>query len=473
MRMFAAIRNSLIAQLSILFAFALGLFLFTVFAIPAMSLLDRTGHEAPATMTRVKFAVMDGLENNRTRDEILANNLVAEVVELNPQINIYGRVAEREFLIGVRPKEFAVPNPQGFSIIRSTTDEVCDTSSAVYLYGRKDDGLSLASATACTPKGEFFQISGLKVPLETESHLLSAYWEMFKLNLIERLGLSLLLFVVAAFVIGRVINALRKVVDLAAHQFAESRDGELPEQGIPIEVRPMVRKLNELFARVRGEAERQRFFLAASAHELRTPLTILRTRMAELPENDTRSAMEGDVRRMARLLEQLLRLTKLANQVELAKERIDLNSVGRKACAHRAVFAHENGVELEFVACPGPCQIHGNAAMVDSAVTNVIDNAISVTPKGGKVVVTVSANREVVVEDEGPGLSPQIADKLFEPFSKFPPNRRGSGLGLAIVDAVMRLHEGEARIVPSTRGTKLVLHFSPRNDRTHIDASGA
>jgi two-component system OmpR family sensor kinase len=103
-------------------------------------------------------------------------------------------------------------------------------------------------------------------------------------------------------------------------------------------------------------------------------------------------------------------------------------------------------IELE---ADGPARLLGDQARLRQAVDNLLDNARVHTPPGTPVRVAVEAtDAEVLlsVTDEGPGLSPEVADRLFERFYRGDPARSrdtgGAGLGLSIVAAIVEAHGG-------------------------------
>ncbi len=205
--------------------------------------------------------------------------------------------------------------------------------------------------------------------------------------------------------------------------------------------------------------ERQRRFVADASHELRTPLTLLTTR-AQLLERSLRGygapgphaqseALVTDARRMGDVVSDLLLSATLTDQPH-RNERVDLRQVAAHAVADQRQHAAGRDVVLA-----GP--EHGPAAVVLGApgalrrvVDALVDNAVGHVRDGGRVAVTVATDSSGVllrVTDDGPGIDPVIAPRLFERFAHSPGpagagGRSGFGIGLALVREVVEAHGG-------------------------------
>lgn len=249
------------------------------------------------------------------------------------------------------------------------------------------------------------------------------------------------LFLLASAVIVVNMRTIRRVARLAQSFDANHLDVQLPERGVPAEVLPLVRAINQLIGRLRQTQARQKFFLSAAAHELRTPLTVLRTRLELLDEAPIKDKLIGDVRRVTNLVNQLLTLMKLDTLAEVAGT-LDLVATTRKVLADLAPLAGQRNIALSFAPQIERYWMAGGADLVEVAIANLVDNAISFTPDGGEVFVALDAEGLLSVRDFGPGLDPAKIGSLFDPFVRHPSNRRGFGLGLAIVKAIATLHGG-------------------------------
>jgi len=254
-----------------------------------------------------------------------------------------------------------------------------------------------------------------------------------------------------------------------------ARDIEpIEERAVPEEVRGLVAALNELFGRVRSNADAQQRFLADAAHQLRTPLAGMQAQL-ELLQNDPAAAALRD--RVGPLHESTRRLTHTANQLlTLARAEAsattgrDFGTVDLCALAESVVLRETNraiaegidlGVELE------PAAAHGVEWLLREMIGNLVDNALRYVGRGGVVTVRCRADGRrslVEVEDNGPGIDPHERPLVLERFyrPKGTPGV-GSGLGLAIVADVVRLHGGELELTQGLGGRGLCVRVTMKS----------
>lgn len=284
-------------------------------------------------------------------------------------------------------------------------------------------------------------------------------------------GGLLLLSSIIAIVIRIGLGPLRAVADTAtrvAKVRMDSGDVSITER-VPIEqtddrteIGQVGAALNTLLdhvdaslsARQRNE-ELMRGFVADASHELRTPLTSIRgyselsLRDASLGEN-ARAALEriqAQSLRMSALVEDLLLLARLDEGQELVYGAVDLTRLAVEAVGD----ARPAGPEHQWVLDVGdePVLLAGDASRLQQVIANLLANARTHTPAG--TVVTVSVHRDgdtavLAVHDDGPGIDPAVADRLFERFARGDVSRArktgGTGLGLSIARAIVEAHHG-------------------------------
>jgi len=214
-----------------------------------------------------------------------------------------------------------------------------------------------------------------------------------------------------------------------------------------------------LSAREQSE-QKVRRFVADASHELRTPLASIRgyaelTRLhgGELPPDVTHAIgrIESESVRMTELVEDLLLLARLDEGRELAARPVDLGRVVIEAVgdAQAAGPDHDWEVRLPDAATV----VVGDEPRLRQVVTNLLANAGVHTPDGTSVVATLGRDgRDVVltVEDDGPGIPPELVGSLFERFVRGDSSRSrragSTGLGLAIVQAVVEAHHGDVSV---------------------------
>lgn len=252
-------------------------------------------------------------------------------------------------------------------------------------------------------------------------------------------------------VIRRAMRPLREAAREAELIQFSNLSHRLREDGVPSEAAPLVRAVNAALARLAEGAERQRMFHANAAHELRTPVAILQARLDALPDLPRGHELRRDVSRIARLVEQLLAVERLG-VCGIGTGQVDLVTRVKAVVADCAPLAIHSGRDLAFEPAEESVIVSGNGRALDSAVANIIDNALRAEPAGGCVQVRVGPGPRVIVEDHGPGVAASERGLIFEPFWRKDERPPGTGLGLSIVREVARLHGGAVEVSETPGG---------------------
>jgi signal transduction histidine kinase len=200
------------------------------------------------------------------------------------------------------------------------------------------------------------------------------------------------------------------------------------------------RNAEAISAELAAVNKRQERFNANAAHELRTPLAILRARLDAMAETDDLRDLKRDVDAMIRQVELLLELARTETVTAGADARIDLGRLAQDMAARLYPVARRSGRDIAVDAPSRAVVVTGDPALMESAVRNLLENALRVSPAGATVRLLVAEDPpRLAVADHGPGLDPAELPELTEPFRRGP--KGGSaGLGLAIVaEAAKRL----------------------------------
>ncbi|MGI8925553.1 MAG: sensor histidine kinase [Tepidiformaceae bacterium] len=234
--------------------------------------------------------------------------------------------------------------------------------------------------------------------------------------------------------------------------------------------------LNDL-TEVQRTDQVRRDFLGNVSHELRTPLAAIRA----LVETIESGAVEDEAERaefVARIAKQVERLTALVNElldlsrieagaIELRPEQVSLADIVAEAVALLAARLEREEIRVEGPAADGS-PVEADRGSLLRVVSNLLDNAIKYSPRGGKIRVETKDEGELValvVSDEGPGISPQDLWRVFERFYKGDASRAstGVGLGLAIVKHLVRAHGGTvAAASPPGEGASFTVRLPKR-----------
>lgn len=203
------------------------------------------------------------------------------------------------------------------------------------------------------------------------------------------------------------------------------------------QLRRKAEAMSQDLARVNRRQER---FNADAAHELFTPLAILRARLDAMPASNDVAELKLDVDRMIRQVQLLLELARTESAPLNKATVVDLGDLVQDLAARLYPMARRMSREISVDAPSAPVRISGDAVLLESAIRNLLENALRVSPAGQVVrLVVADSPPRLTVADHGPGLDPNDLAALAEPFRQ---GERGgmAGLGLAIVvEAAKRL----------------------------------
>jgi two-component system OmpR family sensor kinase len=293
---------------------------------------------------------------------------------------------------------------------------------------------------------------------------------------------------IAMPIINRALSPLRRVTetaetiaggDLEARADLSHTQDEVGRLGVAFD--SMVDRLQQALSATAASEERMRRFLADASHELRTPVTVLRgssqvlLRHADVHDPqliDALRDMNEEAVRLARLIDDLLTLTRLDASSELVPQRIPVLEFVREFVDRYAqVWA---GREIET----GVGSLDGAVAIADPEalrriLTNLVENAARYSRPGGRIWIDGAVHDntvQIAVRDEGPGLAPEDAEHVFERFYTANKSRSrssgGTGLGLSIVRGLVEGSGGTISIDTALdRGTTVTFTLpSARTD---------
>ena len=243
----------------------------------------------------------------------------------------------------------------------------------------------------------------------------------------------------------------------------------LDTSALSSEIAPLISHINDLLRRLDDAVQAQRRFVGHAAHQLRTPLTGLKLECELMLAGD----LPPDVReraerikavndRMIRLGQQLLVLARADSSTRPQDSfvRSDLGDWVRNSAAEWVPRARAAGLALEMSAPDEPVWVDIDPILMEELLSNLIDNSMRYGKGASCIRVHVAENPpSLTVEDDGPGMAPEEAERVFEAFYRAPgATAGGSGLGLAIVREIARAHGGWWNLVsrpvyPGTRVT--------------------
>ncbi len=215
---------------------------------------------------------------------------------------------------------------------------------------------------------------------------------------------------------------------------------------------------------IRHAFEMQKRFISGIAHELRTPLSILRmnneiARFDAETEANTAATTTfeeniADIDKINEILNNLLLFERMVSADSLRFEEVDVRAIALSVAAQLSELAEKKEVTISITSAHIP-PIIGNKTALEQVFFNLIKNAISYTPKGGKVLFTYSGKTStaisVSVADTGIGIPQKDLPHIFEPFYRSEKTGKlsGTGIGLAVVFEIIKLHKGAIEVESS------------------------
>jgi signal transduction histidine kinase len=263
---------------------------------------------------------------------------------------------------------------------------------------------------------------------------------------------------------GLALAPVRRLTRLAV---SVQDSGDL-RQRVPVplahdELRALAETLNAMLGRLEAAFAVQRRFVADASHDLRTPVAAILS-LAEnardgIGDTDSRpptqalSAIADQAQRLGRLITTLLQLSRAdEGRLESEREALRVAPLLQDVVAGMRPLAEERGITLRLGALEEG-SVLGDLTQLILILMNLVDNALTYTPRGGQVRLSCQrqeAQMVIAVEDTGIGVAPADLPHIFERFYRADPARQratgGSGLGLAIVETLVQAHQGRVTV---------------------------
>ena len=284
-------------------------------------------------------------------------------------------------------------------------------------------------------------------------------------------GLKLVVLLCFALTFAALVLAARRVVRRSLAPLHDSvgqieaaidahRGFRLDIAGLPVELARYGASINRLIEQLERVAIRREAFAAEVAHELKNPMAVLLLELDAIRSEET-DRLKADVRRMSRLIDQLLVMAQLEAHATAPVEStlIDLAELASELAQSMVPAALDEGREISLTLKDHE-PVSGRRELVWAAMRNMVENALRVTPPRGMVTLTVGPGARFGVADGGPGLTKAELVRMSRPFAQARhASACGAGLGLAIIDEVARIHGGSLDCDPDRR--EIILSLSP------------
>ncbi len=320
------------------------------------------------------------------------------------------------------------------------------------------------------------RIGGRAVVLAVGTRLVESERAFQRLVIALLVGLPLFAGLVSLggwFLAGAALSPVRSMIE-------EAEDLSVREPGrrltVPAsggtEIAELAERLNEMLARIEAAVAHERGFLDDASHELRTPLAILRgevelARMGVVDGSDQALALDSvmeEVLRLQQLTDDLLVLARTRTSEAATRPEVDLGDVAIAAVASLRRAGRGQSIDI---AASGNAIVRGDAAALERAVTNILDNACRYAETRVEIHVGegMGEGAWLEVHDDGPGFPPELdGARAFERFARAdaPSAWSGTGLGLAIVSGIVAASGGKVEAKNAPQGGAVVRILLPQ-----------
>ena len=257
------------------------------------------------------------------------------------------------------------------------------------------------------------------------------------------------------------IEPLQRLIKTTERLRPSHLDERLELRGVGDELDQLAGKINTFLDQIADHLQKNREFVANAAHDLRSPLAAIQSSV-EVTLEKSRSVNEyeellyqitDEVHHLGQLVNQLLQLAETeATETEIPLEPVPLAEIVIKTVEMFEPVAEESGVRLSFEPAK-EIVVMGQPRQLRQVLTNLVDNAIKFTEKGGRVTIGLDFDSKheyglMTVSDTGIGIPPEAVDRVFDRFYQVEKSRqrfggkRGNGLGLSICQSIVQSNGG-------------------------------
>lgn len=426
-------------------------------AIAAMTVLVAVG---------VISVVWQGYFRAYTADnmQVMANNTALRIATVYEQV---GTLENRET---IRPAEQAVDMTSGIGIRVVDMNGNTMYDSSVAGDGAAAEGVQPSSEPNDPNKVAYTSIMVNNQPVGSVHLWVYGSDTLMRQNDVDLLNSSyraVLIAAVAAIVLASCLGyffarTLVKPIDRITVTARAIEEGDLSARTNlhgDDEIERLGETFDEMADSLEKDRELERRLTSDVAHELRTPLMAIQATVEAMidgvyrPDEERLGTVNSEVQRLSRLVDALLRLSRLENRTTpMKQEVIDVGTLIETVVATHTMFINESGLSLSYHAQPRVL-VKGDPDMIRQAVANLISNAVRYTPEGGHVDIRVSEDdisAAIAVRDTGIGLSKEEVRMVFSRFWRADAGRNrasgGLGIGLAVVKEIVDRHGGWVQV---------------------------
>lgn len=277
-------------------------------------------------------------------------------------------------------------------------------------------------------------------------------------------AVGVVVFIIVLLSTGFIFKPIRDLTS-ATEAFGRGNFAERVKEGGVKEVRNLSRTFNRMATNLQDADKLRRQLTADVAHELRTPLTNLKGYLEAIkdkviePRDDVISDMQSQAEHLNKIVDDVaLVATADSGELSINFEDGDIAELLKEVVRGFQPVAKAAGVSLKYAGADA-LQFRFDAVRMRQIVNNLVSNAITHTPKRGKITVGgdfgTDGTLEIKVSDNGKGIAPEHLEHIMERFYRIDPSRSrltgGSGLGLTIVKKLTELHGGTVAVASEVK----------------------
>ncbi|SHM49186.1 ATP-binding protein [Gracilibacillus kekensis] len=288
------------------------------------------------------------------------------------------------------------------------------------------------------------------------------------------------------FFISKKLGAPLIEMEKVAKQIAEKKNFSLRvDYKANDEIGSLAHAINHLSETLERYQTNRNEFFSNITHELKTPLTyvkgyanaVLHEMYQSKEERDEfLEIIENETDHISNLMDDLMDLSKIEEgKIDLNKEDVNINKLTEEMLRRSQFRAAEKGLKMELEVPDNTVYLFADKSRLDQVLTNLVENAVRYTEKGG-IVLQIKEERDDVliqVKDTGIGIKQEDIPYLFERFYRVDKSRSrangGTGLGLSIVKNLVEMHEGDIHVTSEVnKGTTISLRFPKEKDAHNV-----
>ena len=328
-----------------------------------------------------------------------------------------------------------------------------------------------------TPINENGQVVGILIPVSA-----SFPGTPRELEFIDRTNLTLvygaLIGAVIALFIGIVLSrTITRPIRELTHATHAISEGDLTQK-VQVRSKDEIGELGKAFNKMSTELSRsvntRKQMTADIAHELRTPLSLILGHAEAVhdgvlpPSKENFEIIREEAGRLEHLVDDLRTLSLAdAGELTISLQPVDPGQLLQDIASLYKVRAQQKDIQLQLVIASHLSTLEIDPGRITQVITNILDNALRHTPQNGRIILSAKQFNEAVeiaISDNGPGLSPEDIDRIFERFYRADPSRHreqgGSGLGLAIAKSIVQAHNGQISAESEAgKGLRVIIKF--------------